>query len=277
MVFSIIVPFYNAAETLPSTLESVVLQTFQDWELVLVNDGSEDESEAKVQSFLKDHRVRIFHQVNSGVSAARNTGALHATGDYLVFLDADDLLSSSYLSDFYKLTFDDPDLLTCGMKTIFSTGIEKNGSSQSIIPGSWVIKNECFKNLEGFDERLKFAENTEFFFRFDQEVRHRKHIEKCNFIYRQSESGGSKNLQNMVDSILIILKKHDSYLSNHVKHLYHQIAGVNLMRFQNYPIARTHLWKAWIFKPYKLATLGRLGIAFFPPLAKNLYKPKVRK
>ena len=91
MRFSIIVPVYQVESYLNQCLESVLRQTFSDFELILVDDGSTDGSAAICKEYAqKDDRVRLIQQPNGGLSAARNTGISEAKGDYLIFLDSDD-------------------------------------------------------------------------------------------------------------------------------------------------------------------------------------------
>ena len=87
---SVIIPAYNAMEYLPKTVASVFSQTISDWELLIVNDGSEDNIVDWV-SAIADTRVELINQANQGVSVARNTGIIEAKGEYIAFLDADDL------------------------------------------------------------------------------------------------------------------------------------------------------------------------------------------
>jgi glycosyltransferase involved in cell wall biosynthesis len=88
---SIIMPAYNAAEHLPAAIASVLAQTLTDWEMIIVNDGSIDSTAAFLDG-LDDPRIRVIHQPNGGVSAARNTALDAARGRYVTFLDADDRL-----------------------------------------------------------------------------------------------------------------------------------------------------------------------------------------
>lgn len=89
--FSVIIPVYRAEQYLRECVESVLAQTFEDWECVLVDDGSPDGCPAICDGYARqDGRVRVIHQSNSGVSAARNAGMRAASGEYLVFLDSDD-------------------------------------------------------------------------------------------------------------------------------------------------------------------------------------------
>lgn len=93
MRLSIIIPVYNVAAWLPETIESVLAQTYRDFELILVDDGATDGSgEICDQYVARDNRVRVIHQKNAGVSAARNTGVAAAKGEYIGFTDSDDII-----------------------------------------------------------------------------------------------------------------------------------------------------------------------------------------
>jgi|WetSurMetagenome_2_1015567.scaffolds.fasta_scaffold114498_2 glycosyltransferase involved in cell wall biosynthesis len=85
---SVVIPAYNAARWIAETIESVLVQTFQDFEIIVVDDGSTDETAEAVTKF---KRVKCIHQENSGLSSARNTGIRAAMGEYIAFIDADDL------------------------------------------------------------------------------------------------------------------------------------------------------------------------------------------
>ena len=89
-MFSIVMPIYNVEKYLASSINSVLSQTYGNFELICVNDGSSDNSEAILASF-KDTRIKVVHQTNAGLSAARNTGIRHSQGIYVAFLDSDDL------------------------------------------------------------------------------------------------------------------------------------------------------------------------------------------
>lgn len=89
-MFSVVIPLYNKAHIIDRTISSVLTQTISDFELIIVNDGSTDNSIDVVHKYLKDARIKIINQFNQGVSAARNKGVLEAKFDYVAFLDADD-------------------------------------------------------------------------------------------------------------------------------------------------------------------------------------------
>lgn len=97
MRFSVIMPVYNKAATLSAAVSSVLAQTFEDYELIIVNDGSTDDFESVATELKKEKCIRIISQENGGVSVARNTGISKATGEFVCFLDADDLYTEDHL------------------------------------------------------------------------------------------------------------------------------------------------------------------------------------
>lgn len=96
-MISVVIPLYNKERNIATTLRTVFNQTFQDFEIVIVNDGSTDDSVAEVEK-TKDSRIRLFHQNNAGVSVARNRGIDEAKGEFIAFLDADDEWKPDYLA-----------------------------------------------------------------------------------------------------------------------------------------------------------------------------------
>lgn len=97
---SIVVPIYNAEKYIASCLESIVHQIYQNWEVLLINDGSTDRSGEICDQYAQaDERIKVFHRKNCGVSATRNYGIEHATGRYIMFIDSDDAIEDNTLSD----------------------------------------------------------------------------------------------------------------------------------------------------------------------------------
>lgn len=103
MKFSIIMPVYNTALYLKKSIQSVIEQTYENWELICVNDGSTDDSLEICEHYAKqDSRIKVFSKVNEGVSVARNFGLKKVTGERVIFLDADDWLTLNTLEVFSK-------------------------------------------------------------------------------------------------------------------------------------------------------------------------------
>lgn len=101
-MISVVIPLYNKEKSIASTLRTVLNQTFSDYEIVIVNDGSTDGSVEEIEK-VQDDRIRLVHQPNAGVSAARNRGIEEAKGDLIAFLDADDEWKPEYLATQYHL------------------------------------------------------------------------------------------------------------------------------------------------------------------------------
>ena len=98
-LISIIIPVYNGEKTLAACVESVRGQSYEHWELLIINDGSQDGTSRLCDTFAEtDPRIRVFYQANAGVSAARNCGLKEADGEYITFLDADDVIPADYLT-----------------------------------------------------------------------------------------------------------------------------------------------------------------------------------
>ena len=97
---SVIVPIYNSEKYLKRCVDSILSQTFSDFELLLVDDGSTDGSGSICDEYsVKDSRVRVFHKENGGVSSARNLGLDNARGEWITFVDSDDYLEESFLAE----------------------------------------------------------------------------------------------------------------------------------------------------------------------------------
>lgn len=116
---SIVVPIYNVEFYLSECLESILKQTFHDFELILVNDGSTDGSGLICEHYeIKDKRVKVIHQVNKGVSSARNKGINVSTGEYIAFVDPDDTVEPTMYEILYtEAKSDNLDLVVCPIKT----------------------------------------------------------------------------------------------------------------------------------------------------------------
>lgn len=116
MVFSIIIPCYNVEKYIGQCIESVIAQSFKDYELILVNDGSTDRTKEIIEKYcLHDSRIKIVNKKNGGLTSARKAGLAVAKGEYIVPIDGDDWISPNYLELFYKMILEySPDVLSCG-------------------------------------------------------------------------------------------------------------------------------------------------------------------
>ncbi len=111
-MISVVIPLYNKEAYITATIESVLAQSFQDFEIIIVNDGSTDGSVAKVKAFT-DNRIRLIHQENGGVSVARNRGIEEAKYEWVALLDGDDLWKPEYLQTLWNLHLKYPECRVC--------------------------------------------------------------------------------------------------------------------------------------------------------------------
>lgn len=123
-MISIIVPVYNAEKTLRQCVESILNQEFKNFELLLIDDGSKDNSPAICDYYSeKDERVKVFHKPNGGVSSARNLGLDNARGEWIAFVDSDDHISEGYFED---IDGRKEDIVFLGYKTLYRNVVIKD-------------------------------------------------------------------------------------------------------------------------------------------------------
>ena len=182
MKFSVIIPLYNKAPYVRKALESVLAQTYTNFELIVVDDGSTDGSAEIAEGFLLASRLsplafRLIRQANAGVSAARNNGVAQAQGDYLAFLDADDWWEPTYLAQMAQLIADYPEAGLYGMNYIYykpgktrvalkcKTGYINypkeyyEGSAMMIFTSSSSMPKKVFDEMGGFPVGIKLGED----------------------------------------------------------------------------------------------------------------------
>ena len=123
---SIIVPVYKVEKYLRRCIDSIAAQTFTDWECILVDDGSPDDSGTICDEYAEnDKRFRVFHQENAGVSAARNKGLDEAKGEWICFVDSDDWIEKEMLEKMYNLAVKNKaEVVVCGCKMTDTISIE---------------------------------------------------------------------------------------------------------------------------------------------------------
>ena len=189
-MFSVVIPLYNKANYIEKCLNSVLNQTFQEFEVIVVNDGSTDDGLQIVNSEklrLKSDKLIIIDQENCGVSTARNNGVKAAKYDYIAFLDADDWWDEHFLEEMKLLIEDFPDAGIYGSKYYWVKNGKKAVSInhendnfkgyvnyiQAYIYAWWmpltsisvIIRKEVFNHFKGFNATLKFGEDFELWIR----------------------------------------------------------------------------------------------------------------
>ena len=167
---SVIVPLYNKEKFIRATINSVLQQTYKDFELIIVDDGSTDDS-ASVVKAIKDPRIRFVQKLNEGVSVARNTGIKESNGEWLLFLDADDELAENAFAHFveYAVLHQTTDVFIAEEESGLISYQYHNAKQISnplflswcaklyARPGALFIKNSA--SYELYDERMSFYED----------------------------------------------------------------------------------------------------------------------
>lgn len=130
--FSVVIPLYNKASYIVDTVNSVLKQTYQDFEIIVVDDGSKDDGVSRLET-IKDPRIKIIRQKNQGVSVARNTGVWHADGKYIAFLDADDNWNVDYLEQISELIglYPQSDIFVTGYNVLMAEGKIKHSNPKA--------------------------------------------------------------------------------------------------------------------------------------------------
>ena len=146
-LISVIVPVYNTEKYLDECIQSILNQSFTDFELLLIDDGSTDRSGAICDQYAaKDERVRVFHTENGGVSSARNVGLDEAKGEWIAFVDSDDWVKSLFLENFIRYV-DDVDIIISYSEIETKNGIHKiEISSEGIVYGKSLSFMPCEPN-----------------------------------------------------------------------------------------------------------------------------------
>ena len=136
-MFSVIIPVYNGAKFVDNAINSVFSQTYSDFELIIVNDGSKDNTAAVLEKYADNQKTTVINQENGGVSAARNNGISHAKGSHIVFLDADDVWETYHLETMAKLIEKYP-----------SAGLYGTFTRAELINGEVISECNYFKDKE---------------------------------------------------------------------------------------------------------------------------------
>ena len=287
--FSVIIPCFNVEDTINTTINSVLNQDFIQYEIIAVNDGSNDKTSEILNSHNKDNLVKVINQKNKGLGAARNAGIKHATGEYICLLDADDIWTSNKLSKLYSFIKKNSSNIISNDEIILEEKYlfylrnkpPKNLSNllligNSLSPSAMTINKNIFKELGYFKEDKNYlgVEDWDFWIRLLQYDKKISHVNLPLGIYR-------RDIQNMSKSSRFnkrILKLYK------IKSKYFQSIGIisksemasgetflNIINYLNYPNKKNMY--------YLLINLRRGGYKFLISISfiKIIYRIIFRK
>ena len=216
---SIIIPVYNYGKTLDTALTSVFDQTYQNLEIIIIDDGSTDPFTKLKLDNLDIPNTKIIRQKNGGPSNARNEGVKICSGEYILPLDSDDIMLPTYVEECMNTILRDKTISPVYCDTIHEgemKGVEKRPewSKERLIQGPFIVNcsmfsKEAFDSIGGFDESLKGWEDYDFWLRMMQKGYIGKRIAKPLFVYFHHEKEGTvstianQNMSELHKKILV--------------------------------------------------------------------------
>jgi hypothetical protein len=222
--FSIIIPTFNSYEKLLRAIESIKSQTFTDFEVIIVDDGSIDATQEKIQESICE-KIHYFYKTNGGPASARNLGIKEASGEYLCFLDADDEFISEKLLEYYTASqngevflFSDAEyfnektksstLFLCKEQMRYGNSFQSLMENNFIVASTVCVKKSVLESTAYFDEalKIKFVEDYDLWLKIAQKYP-LTYVEKPLTKYYIHESNNSSNVQRTYTSLIAIYAK----------------------------------------------------------------------
>lgn len=226
---------------LPEAIESVFSQSYSNFEVIIVDDGSNKETLSVYQAYEKDSRIRIIYQANMGPSVARNNGISIATGSYILPLDADDKIHPNYMEKALEAFSSDSNLGIVYCKAEFFGGASglwelPEFKFPEILLGNRIFVTSFFKKKDwelvgGFDDSFKDEwEDFDFWLKILELGRKVKRIPEVLFYYRKGhESRTKKSGLELVDLFEKIYKNHQSLYSENIRYLFKEIIDYQIL------------------------------------------------
>jgi glycosyltransferase involved in cell wall biosynthesis len=250
-LISVVIPVYNGEKTIRETIESVLNQTFRDFELIVINDGSQD-STLEIVSSIQDPRLQVFSYPNAGLSASRNRGISHAVGEYISFIDADDLWTPDKLEAQFKALQANPQAAVAYSWTNYI-----DESSQFLRRGGYLtangdvyaqllvvnfiengsnplIRRQALIDVGGFDELLPAAEDWDIFLRLAARYSFVA-VPYPQILYRLSANSMSANVIRQEAACVKVLERAYNQAPKSLQHL-KKYSWANLYRYLSFKV-----------------------------------------
>lgn len=244
---SVIIPCYNSADTLLETIQSVQRQSFTDWEIIIVNDGSRDHSVQLVNQLALETNITVIHQSNSGVSSARNKGVQAAQGEYLAFLDADDIWHEQKLKIQVNCFEQHQNIGICYSKVRFTSPSGKSLEQYSAVSkkpltaidlllenhlctsSNIMCRKRVFIENGGFDSSMNYAEDQEWLVRVALNGQWDiTGVDDVLLDYRTQTDSLSSSLEKMEQGWQTLTHKIHNYAPQFINSHYHRAQAIYL-------------------------------------------------
>lgn len=234
-LISVVIPVYNGEKTIRETVESILNQSLSDFELIVINDGSQD-STLEIVSSLQDSRLKVFSYPNAGLAASRNRGIAQASGDYISFIDADDLWTSDKLEAQFKVLQANSHAAVAYSWTDFideSSQFLHQGSHITVNGNVWanllvanfldngsnpLIRRQALTEVGGFDESLKAAEDWDMYLRLAAHY-HFVAVSSPQILYRVSVNSMSAHVDKQEAESLKVIERAFNQAPESIQHL----------------------------------------------------------
>lgn len=286
---SVIIPTYNRSEILPRAIESVLNQTFTDFELIVVDDGSTDNTESVVRSY-NDNRIRFVKQQNCGANSARNNGIRHATGKYISFLDSDDKFAEKYLTTVIGILCSNnnqPDGVLTPYQTDYRTTAVNNRMENKLVEYSEIInrnvvigfsgltvRSSIFKEIQ-LDENLPSFQDYDFVIRlYDAGFTLRSIKEPLVIKYKDESDRISSDPTRRIEGAERIFEKHYSKLTNKAKAQLHYLIALAHTKNNDLSQARLNFKKTIQHEPTRWLAYIHYVSTIHPQLSTSFMKIK---
>lgn len=291
MQFSVILTTFNRSGVVRRAIDSVLSQEAEDFELLVVDDGSTDDTQA-VLAIVDDPRMTVCGRTNGGLSAARNTGIGKASGDWICFLDDDDYALPGWLEGFNRAIDEDAGIVCCGAEYRTSEGAlvssvrpEQMGPLYehqvgTRIAGTFAVRADLLRSVGGYDERMTCSHQSELLMRLIPEMLSRglsmRHTDRI-LVVCETRTAVERTMRTpmaLYEGTTHLLKKHRDKISLHPKNLavYSGIVGVSAARLGRWPEARRAFMTAVRSEPRNVRHWLRFGAALCRPIGRRAWK-----
>ena len=290
MMFSVVICTYNRAHQVGTAIDSVLAQTFDDYELIVVNDGSTDDTADALGRYEHPH-LRVVNRSNGGLSAARNSGIEAATGRFVAFLDDDDTVSPRWLAGLARGVDDATGFTACAWTIEFKDPPARQvvpprshvlfpDVKGGFMPGCFALDRDVLLTIGGYAEEIKVSHQSELLLRALPEVKRRGMTTAITdeplvtIERRRPENRPLAQPAELLHGAEYLLRHHSERLAERpaARANYHTIAGVAAARLGDLNLARCHLRQAIVTNPRQPKHLVRYAVALVPPVARRAWR-----
>jgi len=292
MTLSVIIPTRNRARHVVQAVNSVLTQRSDQFDLIVVDDGSTDDTASRLNPLCPDPRFRLIHQESQGAAVARNTGAELARGDWLLFLDSDDLLAGDAISRLLQITATHPAaavICTSAEEISESGDLLKKTSPRPLgaayhnihgqfLAGTFAVDRRLFLGIGGFATRCRSSQHTELALRLVEECTQRGKEVWCEDVVtvqiRRHDDGHLRDdPQRLFDGAEFIISAHRDKLRRKPQQLadWHTVAGIYATRLRLPSAARRHFGQACRLHLARPRRIARWLISCMPALARRVW------